>query len=89
MNLNSNECLWENYLKELTNNLYGVGNLGAQHLLSILTLLRVLHNPEYVIFTKVLKNTTTERKLTRIYRLTHKSINALYRELADKLFNIP
>jgi len=63
------------------NNVYGVGFLGAQHLLSILTLLRVLQNPEYVILTKVLKNTTREKKLTTIYRLTHKSINALNREL--------
>ena len=86
-NLNSNKCLWENYMKELTSNLYGVGNLGTQHLLSILTLLRVLRNPEYVVYTKVLKNTATEKKLTSIYRLTHKSINALYGELANELFD--
>ena len=54
-------CLWIKYQKLLTQGLYGVGHLGAQHILLILGLLKVIQNPEYVRSTSVLQNTGTEK----------------------------
>ena len=67
--------------------MYGVGNLGAQHLLAVLSLLRLLKDPDYVRCSSVLEKTATETKIVDKYRLRYKSINALYNELATEKFN--
>lgn len=58
-------------------------DLGAQHVISVLTLLRVIHNPSFVTEAVVCKGTTTFKKINKHFRLSEKAINALYNELAE------
>lgn len=76
------------YTTLLKNNLYGIGYLGAQNILSVLSLLRVLENPEYVQQTELCQNTETEKKLIKTYRLRYGTINKLYQAIAKEKFNL-
>ena len=71
----------------LIQNIKFVGYIGSQHLISILTLLRVIHNPVYVRETTILQNTTTEKKIKKYYGLSYKLINVLYKEISELKFN--
>ena len=66
---------------------YCCGDIGAQHLMSVLTLLRIIQDPKYVRDTVVLKNTMTEKRLKKLYKMSHNVINILYKEVANELYN--
>lgn len=74
-------------IKKLSSNIKFVGFIGAQHLISVLTLVRIIHNPRFVRDTVILPNTTTEKKIKKFYALSHKLINVLYKEISDLKFN--
>ena len=74
-------------MENLTN-IYYVGHIGAQHLLSsCLVMIRVIKNTKFIKESKVLKGTNTERKIKSLYRLNYDGINHLYEEIANEHFN--
>ena len=66
---------------------YCCGDIGAQHLLSCLTLLKIVDDPKFVRDTIILKGTQTEKRMRKIYKMSHNVINGLYEELASERFN--
>lgn len=79
---------FDEYTTMMKNNLYGIGYLGAQHILSVLSLLRILENPEYVQKTVLCQNTETEKSLIKTYRLRYGTVNKLYQTIAQEKFNL-
>lgn len=73
--------------KTMTKNIKYLGFIGAQHLLSILALLRVIRNPIFVREAFVLSNTNTEKRLKSFYSMSHKVTNVLYKEISNEHFN--
>ena len=66
---------------------YCCGDIGAQHLMSVLTLLGIIKDSKFVRDTVVLKNTMTEKRLKKLYKMSHNVINILYKEVANELYN--
>ena len=56
-----------NLLNGKKDSVYCCGDIGSQHLISVLTLLQVIEDPKYVRDTVVLKNTRTEMRIRKIY----------------------
>lgn len=72
---------------EMLETIYYVRGLGAQHLMSVLTLLRVVYNPEYVRSTVLLETNLTAKKIHDLYSLNVKLTNELYEELSMELYD--
>ena len=86
-NLNKRSaCDIENAMKELEG-IHFIGSLGAQHILCVLTLLRVIINPYYVRSTILLKNNTTFKKISELFNMNVKLVNSLYDEIAMEHFS--
>ena len=85
-NANIEKCYLEEFVSEMQKKVYGVGWLGAQHLLSILCLLRIIKNIEYIRQAMPMKNTLTEAKIHANYNINHKTACALYKEIAKEKF---
>ena len=81
-NWSSNELL-----HGIKNAVYCCGDIGAQHLMSVLTLLQVIGDTKFVRDAVVLKNTRTEKRLKKLYKMSHHVINELYKELANELYD--
>ena len=64
-----------------------IGNMGAQHILAILTLLCIIHHPQYVQYTTLLTNSGTAKKLKTTYFLSDKLTNEIYDEVAKTKFD--
>ena len=63
------------------------GDIGAQHLMSVLTLLKVIEDTKFVRDTVVLKNTRTEKRVKKLYKMSHQVINELYKEVANEIYD--
>ena len=72
--------------RDLKKKVIGCGHMGAQHIISVLTLLGVIKDARYVRETTILKKTNTESKIKHFYGLNYESINVLYKEIADETF---
>ena len=59
-----------------------VRGLGAQHIMCVLTLLRVVYNTSYVRSTILLETNATAKRIQKEYSLNSKLTNILYEELA-------
>ena len=79
-------CDVERTMNELEG-IHFIGSLGAQHILCVLTLLRVIINPYYVRSTVLLKNNTTAKKILQLYSMNVKLVNDLYNEIALEQFS--
>ena len=64
-----------------------IGQMGAQHILGVLCLLKIIHDPKFIRNTSLLKNTTTEKRIKKHYALNSKLANILYAEIANEKFN--
>ena len=82
----SNNIDIEYVYKTLTKNIKYLGFIGAQHLISSLTLLRIIRNPLFVREAFLLSNTNTEKKIKKIYSLSHKLTNILFNEISNEHF---
>ena len=81
----SHDFLLQEAMKDITQ-IHSVGYIGAQHILASLTLLRIIHNTQYVRETILLK-TGTSTKIKKFYGLTEPTINMLYKEVASETFD--
>ena len=79
-------CDVERTMNELEG-IHFIGSLGAQHILCVLTLLRVIINPYYVRSAVLLKNNTTAKKILELYSMNVKLVNDLYNEIAMEQFS--
>lgn len=64
-----------------------VGQMGAQHILGVLCLLKIIHDPMFIRKTILLKNTATEKRIKKHYALNAKLANILYEEIANERFH--
>ena len=74
-------------MKTITENIHGVGHIGTQHIVSVLTLLCIIQNLSYIRDAIVLKGTKTEKEIYKMYGLKYESICTLYKEIAPHMFN--
>ena len=72
---------------EMIEKIHYVGGLGAQHIMCVLTLLRVVFNTTYVRSTILLETNSTAKKIQLEYALNPKLTNDLYDELAYDSYN--
>ena len=72
---------------EMLEEIHFVRGLGAQHIMCVLTLLRVVYNTSYVRSTILLETNSTAKKIQKEYSLNPKLTNELYYEVAQELCN--
>ena len=72
---------------EMLEKIHYVCGLGAQHIMCVLTLLRVVYNTSYVRSTILLETNATAKRIQNEYSLNPKLTNDLYEELARESYN--
>ena len=72
---------------DIKKHVYGVGYMGAQHLLGVLTLLGVLKDVKYIRHAVVLKGTLTEKKLKKYYNQNYRCATVLYNQIGTESFH--
>ena len=73
-------------IDSLVGSIYYVGQLTAQHILSILTIYGVIHNKDYLKKAFLAKGTKTHKVLRSKFGLHEETVNSIYEELSDEYF---